>query len=404
MGRDLKMKKKIIVLVIVMLLSISGIQLVFNDVNVEAESGGGESGNSGIQTLNDYVWNLLVNLTDVVHLTPDYLNDIPRGRAWATAGENYTIKHILKPALENYTEGFQKLLIGPICGKLRQYSSKIVYNDYGLTIQNDSSEPYPFAQEMPYSELFPMGIGVNSLGTDLDGVFDYEDVIIEPYDLFGTYPFSGTYNNFYYNLSSEILNVYDTIVGYLIYVNSTDDIPVNQTAITFILDEEPGCEEIIENMTIASGCILINNESRTYCYQNASQNTFPVVRVDESDSNLTLILNELGNETDFMVDNVYNNETLVFTYNFSDNPFGPSNNWVGLVSRTAPSDPESYDSDYNMSGAYYDFVRLWNQQAVWKIFNFGPDPLYEECEGFILCDFQDSDMVFQIDGFFQLFQ
>jgi len=55
MGRDLKMKKKIIVLVIVMLLSISGIQLVFNDVNVEAESGGGESGNSGIQTLNDYV-------------------------------------------------------------------------------------------------------------------------------------------------------------------------------------------------------------------------------------------------------------------------------------------------------------------------------------------------------------
>ena len=247
---------------------------------------------------------------------------------------------------------------------------------------------------MPYSELFPMGIGVNSLGTDLDGVFDYEDVIIEPYDLFGTYPFSGTYNNFYYNLSSEILNVYDTIVGYLIYVNSTDDIPVNQTAITFILEEEPGCEEIIENMTTASGCILINNESKTYCYQNASQNTFPVVRVDECDSNLTKILNELSNETGFMVDNVYNNETMVFTYNFSNNPFGPSDNWIGLVSRTAPSDPESYDSDYNMSGAYYDFVRLWNQQAVWKIFNFGPDPLYEECEGFILYDFQDSDMHF----------
>jgi hypothetical protein len=169
---------------------------------------------------------------------------------------------------------------------------------------------------------------------------------------------------------------------------------VNQTAITFILEEEPGCEEKIENMTTASGCILINNESKAYSYQNASQNTFPVVRVNKSDSNLTRILNELNNETDFLVDNVYNNETLVFTYNFSDNPLGPSDNWVGLVSRTAPSDPESYDPLFGTSGAYYDFGRLWIHQAAWRILNLEPNPVFKPCEGFILYDFQDSDMHF----------
>jgi hypothetical protein len=62
------MKNKIIiVLVIVMLLAISGIQFVFNDVNVEADPCGRESGNGGIQTLNDYVWNQLINISRVVY-------------------------------------------------------------------------------------------------------------------------------------------------------------------------------------------------------------------------------------------------------------------------------------------------------------------------------------------------
>jgi hypothetical protein len=334
------MNKKITTIFIVTLLTLSGISLVLNDVSVEAESGGGEDGDGGIQSFNDYVWSKVWELCNVTYDAYDE-DEIPKGRAWATAGEEYTIDRILKPALENYTEGFQKLLIGYIDNEeydKREYSSKIVYNNYGLTIQNCSTEHYPFEQEMPYSELFPMGVGVNTFKNPLNGNLSYEDVIIEPYNLFKLYPFSGTYNNYYYNVSADILNIYDTTVGYVVYVNTSDDIPVNQTAITFILEEESSCEELIENMTTASGCILIYNESKGYNYPNASQNTLPIVRVNGSDSNLSLILNELSNETDFMVDNVYDNETLVFTYNFSNNPLAPSDNWVGLVSRDAPSE------------------------------------------------------------------
>jgi hypothetical protein len=212
------LNKKILTIIICMLLTSTTLFVKIDEKsNVKADTGGGEeSSGASISSLNNYVWERLENISNVVRDAYNTENgEIPKGRAWATAGEEYTIENILRPELEETLTGFQKLLIGPICGNFRQYSSKIVLNDYGLTIQNDSSEEYPFAQEMPYSELFPMGIGVNSLGNDLDGVFDYEDVIIEPYDLFGLYPFSGTYNNYHYNLSSEILNAYDTIVGYL---------------------------------------------------------------------------------------------------------------------------------------------------------------------------------------------
>ncbi len=368
--------KKIIVIFVCMLMISTTLFVRFNEtLTVKADTGeGGESGES-ISSLNDYVWGQLLNISDVVNLA-DYHNNIPKGRAWATAGENYTIDSILIPQLDQFCgeNNTEKLLIDYIPlsyepGTLipKKYSSKIVINDYNLTV--NSEEEIPFENPIPYSELFPMGIGTKSIfGNNLDKTFEFDDLQIREENLFSLKSFSETYGDDYYNITNHPLNDYDTFYGYALYIQQNESIPDEQDGAVFILNETSGCEDKINNITDdAFGCILIDDPLIGYEYQNASQKYFPISEINITDNNLTNILDEINNGSIFFVDNRDDNETLIFS-NLSNET---RCNWVAVIKRSAPS---------IAGNAYYDFIRLIAFQVINQFLG---------CKAVILSDFDN---------------
>ena len=91
------MKKEMVSILVCMLLITTCIFIVPKESNVKAGTGEGEGGAGEMNLPLDYVWDMTKDFSDVNDLAT-YLNDIPRGRAWATAGETWTIDNILLPA------------------------------------------------------------------------------------------------------------------------------------------------------------------------------------------------------------------------------------------------------------------------------------------------------------------
>jgi hypothetical protein len=382
-----------IFVIMLMISSVMTTILFSNDVKVEA-SGDGPPGSSGVNLDYNYVWNMTNQFSNVirnVNWSENGGNGIPKGRAWATAGENYTIKRILEPNMNGTgtncsLSGYQELLIGylPDCyeppeflHRQKQYSSKIVINDYGLTIYNNSN-PY---KSIPYSELFPLGVGINrSRPNNLNVDHHFENATIREEDLF-----NWTYGPDHHNVSCDINSTCDTLVGLAVYLNNSGSVPENQDGLVFIMHEDPSCEDKLENVTSALGCILIANTTfGGYSYPYCADVNFALAKVDPSISNLSFVLDQITNGYDYLVDNVVNNQTLVFQNYSNSSNFG-FDPWIGVIRRLAPSDPDAIDELFVNSGAiaaYYDFVRLQLRSI----------PLYcnPMCKGLILSDFNDT--------------
>ncbi len=416
------LKKKILTIVFCMLLITTSLFVNFyENTNVKAETGG-ERDSSSISSLNDYVWQRLENISDVVN-DANYYNGIPKGRAWATAGEDYTIDRILIPVLENYTENWQKLPIGYVDDeeyRERQYSSKIVIEDYGLTINDDS---YPWEKSIQYSDMFPIGVGKEralDYFYNLNNTFNFTEADVFPTDMTVLPFFNTMYNDNFTNLTGELLNDQDIVLGKASYLDIEDPVPEEHYGYVFILYEEPGCEQKIENMTDAVGCILIENETREYSYQNASQYNFSIIKTTYNSSNLSKVIDDIdNNQTNYIADNLHNNLTITFTSNLNNSLFFPNNDWVVLIQRTPPSDSIDIISEkllklglfvfktlgwtdiYNyllsfeegglFTGAYYDFTRLIIYQGyLFYIYNCNILHLFNRCKGFILSDFGNT--------------
>jgi hypothetical protein len=85
------MRNKIIVIFIVMLLSISGMQLVFDDVNVIADTGGEEGEYLDYQLIHS----VTDNLSKTIYTSYDEKNgELAKGRAFGTKGEWDAAKYL----------------------------------------------------------------------------------------------------------------------------------------------------------------------------------------------------------------------------------------------------------------------------------------------------------------------
>jgi hypothetical protein len=90
-------RKKIIGIFVIMLMISSALATVLFSHNGKVEaSGGDQQGSQDIGLDFDFVWNMTDNFSKVIYRTNwSGENNIPKGRSWATAGENYTILNIL---------------------------------------------------------------------------------------------------------------------------------------------------------------------------------------------------------------------------------------------------------------------------------------------------------------------
>ena len=304
----------------------------------------------------DWVWDRIEDFGNVIYnvnWSENGENNIPKGRSWATAGENYTILEILYPNMGVPNNpcgltGYNNITIGYIEGshepdhplKPKQYSTKIVIENYNLTIHNGDDTIY-----FPYSELFPFGVGCVPLDENEDEYlnqnFSFKNTKVEVKDCT-----KWDYIADHYNISCDLLNVYDTVVGPVKYLDTADSVPREQDCV-FILKEEFASEAKLNNLSDAMGCILIENETKTYTFENSSQYYFPITKLDGTDSNFSFVIEEIQNDSIYLVDNLQDNSTLVFS-NYSNESCFSDLDWIAFINLSKENDFGSVNFSANI--------------------------------------------------------
>ncbi len=389
-GGRKKMKKKLYVVLVTLLLVLTSIVIILNDLEVEATPGGGE-GEEGIGLDYDFMWQVTRDLCNVTYKYPPGM--IPKGRAWGTWGDNYTAKYILEPYMESEghcgLSGVETLLIGHIDEdefEDRKYSNKIVTKDFKLSFTHPT-ETYPYETPVPVTEIFPIPSGYphRIIGGQMTHNYSFTDAhVYRLVDLTENrgenWPFGGTYNNYSLNVSGEVLNAYDLAIGNVSYLASNESLPAFQDGMVFMLEEEQGCEDKLENITNATACILVHNTSRGYQYQNATEATFSVVRIESDADNLTAVIDMLNNGEFMLVDNVLDSETFTFTYNLTEQNCIPTHDYFLLTQIRDPC----------ITKYQYDDLEYAKTVAVGLYaLNLGPFNLHH-CHGIILYDSFDT--------------
>ena len=392
------MKKIKTILLISLLISASVLVIVNNEVDVEAsggKGGGSGSGNNGIGLDNGFVWNVLYNLSNIIRTEYDIKKgDIPKGRAWGTDGDRHA-QNLTEDWMKNESycglSEVQKITIGYLDKfgyKWKKYSSKIVVHDFNLSLSHPYKN-YPFKPSIPITEMFPVGVGYPNQETKEIthnySIQEEDDVIIKHMfeseeNRCNNWPCGGTLSNDSLNVSCDILNKYETIVGGVSYIESDEQIPDFQDGRVFMMNESIECVEKIANITNVSGCILIYNQSRNYAYDNASDLYFSTIRINEIDNNLTTIIELLKNNESMIVDNVLNENVLTFTYNLSE-PIGIPKCDFMLLSQIR---------DPMITGPYNDWISiLYRGIIIYILSYFLPNKLWQ-CHGFIMYDSFDT--------------
>ena len=335
--------------------------VLFSDT-VKVEASGGEPPDEEINLDYDWVWLRVEDFANVIY-DADWSgeNNIPKGRAWGTEGGNYTRINILRQNMNGLNKPcglteYQEIEIGYLpgsyepgsCSLPKQYSSAMVVNDYGLMLYNNSQ----LYMDIPYSELFPFAVGVRGeLLHRLDNVYNFSNVRVREYDHMKLYPFTNQVQ-----IMNEILTDFDFIYGYLRFIESSEDLPEEQDGLVFILNETLESEEIIENMSNC-GCILIDNSE--FRYEPDVETKVPIVLINSSETNLSWILGELANGSELFVDNILNEDVLVFS-NYSEVINDYDHDWVGVLRRTMPSESDggrTYDAGMLM---YHNILQYQN--------------------------------------------
>ena len=373
------MKNKIVGILTCLMLVLTTMVFVPNNFNVEATPGGGGAGEGDGSPLNNsYIWDQTVAFANVIYEYPPGL--IPKGRAFGSWGGDYTVQEILKPEMDItigledvHTETIQHINY-PNEIK-RNYTSIIDVNNFQLTINNPNYElpnPIPTIE----SFVFPSGYPDKLIGGSLTHNYSLDNVEIRPQLITAPWPLGGTLNNYTLNITSFTMlnNDSEFIIGNLTYIANNDTVPDynDQLGRVFIFDETENCSDKLENFTIATGCILIDQGTKGVSNITAEKCSFPVVRIDESDGNNIKELME--NYSTILVDNITGNLTL--TYNLNEGCFPDSD--FALLFRI----PVHNESTYDIWSTF-----CYGKAIAWWWINRVKEPLgMSVCRGIVLYD------------------
>ncbi len=389
--------KKIISIIVCMLVCLSSILIMPEKMKVKA-SGGSGGGDEGIGLDKDFVWSVTENLSRIVHSAYDP-GDIRKGRAFGTKGDWYA-QNLTADYMGDFNLSGVTLLpinyINRIGCRYKTYSNKVVTNDFQIIIYNHSTEEYPYQQSIPLSEIFVAPAGWRhkaGLGGSVTHNYTYDNVSIRAlYDSSENrsvpWPFGGTYNGYYFNLTYQKRNDNELMIGNVTYISSEENISEEQEGKIFLMEEEQSCEEKIDNISNnAGGCILLYNSSKDYAYENASNYNFSVMRANYSDDeeNITTIKNMLDNGEIMIVDNMVTEDILTFTYNLTEQHCLPNEDYFFLHKirncTKLPLGTGTIRQYIDWSFAVTVGIKMWINNHL---------PLPSDCKGFILWDHLDT--------------
>ena len=377
------MKNKLYVIFLTLLMCLTVIVIVPEDLEVEAGSGGtGEEDGIGLDY--DFMWNVTENLSRVVHdVYPQGEDVIRKGRAFGTDGDRWTANYTRDILEDLDLENVDKIPIGPIQSKKSwYYTSKLETINFNLTLDD-----HPTQKTQPKNETFTFPSArpdnVNNQ-MNYNYTFTNEKIKSSILDFPSTnYPLAGTYTNNYLNITYNPMNDLHGIIGNATYITSSENLPDEQESKIFLIEETEGCEDQLNNVTNATAVILIYDTEKGYEADNSSYAncTGSVIRVNSTENNLTQIKNMLENNTWMIADNYINETVLTFTYDLNNGTW--------------------YDYDFvilhsliqGVEGTFFWETAFWWLLNEFWIFTLGDSPL---CKGFIIYPDYVDDVHFML--------
>ena len=319
--------KKIVSILVMIMLACTGLTLIFdNDFNVRGIPGG--NGEESFDSFLDYAWfNITSNLSYVVHndsIWGEGDEVIRKGRSFGTPGDAWTAEYINTSLSELGLSNVQLIKLGPIAGKLLwEYTSKVETIDFNLTC-NSEDWPSIFSNDghIPKNETFtfPSAKGNKTLEMTYNNSFN--NIILIPKDYSENWYEKGLNTNNHLNISYNEINVLNNVTGNATYIPAnTSQLPDDQDGRIFLIVEEEGCENQLDNVTNASAVLLIHDNTKGAGAYNADYDfenyTISTGRANITNDNLSTVIQMLENGTMMIIDNFENNQTMTFIYDFT---------------------------------------------------------------------------------------
>lgn len=308
------MRKKIIgILICIMLLITSALTILIIPEKTNVVASPEEESKEEMELDMDYIWTQLGNISNVTYKA--YLpGDIPKGRSFGSIGGTYTVNNILLPNMTYYlnltnvtTEQLQT-----IDDEHNNYSSIINVSDFSLTVNAIGSKTYLYENPIPKKEMFPITVKTY-LKIFRTRNFSFNNVEIRPINMTKIAPIWGLFEEVIKNIDFEFLNDdYSLLLGNVTYIpqNSSIPSPDEQYTRVFLLDDVSGVQEKLENITNASGVIIIDTGNPRIA--DTSDCPCPSVLISTTNGNTVKTLLE---DYTVVVDNVRHlSRKLTFTY------------------------------------------------------------------------------------------
>jgi hypothetical protein len=369
------MRKKLIgISVCVMLVLTSCTMTLFLSNNSIVKANGGQQGGNVYPF--DYIWAQAYNFSQVIreaNYSQDH--DIPRGREWATSGERYTIENILLRQMSdsNYCglTGVHEIPIGYLNKwgrRLIQYSSKVILNDFNLTINNNSNTPYPYSKTVPKSEIFACPTGYKNWESphtfDNDITWTMNNTILIPKNITEWWTNRGNEADEYKNVTCHMIINANAFDGNVTYLTANDPVPDNQDGEVYFLNDTVGCQTKINQITDAAGLLLITTGD-TIQHADVSQCMFPVATIRNDATNLSQILIMLQGGSWMTVSEA--NESCLMFINSSAKPSWWPNQDFMIIDRM-PTPSELYNtSTYWFSPLFKNKIRYPSYNSDYTI-------------------------------------
>jgi len=371
--------KKIEIVVISVLLITSGIVFVFENTEVKAEQGGGGEGSGEIWLDFDYLWEQLYNISNVIY-TAYNETDIRKGRFFGSKGGEYAADIIIDEEMKAFgLENVHLEQIQHINEDYHNYTTMIDVVGYNLTVNN---ETYEYSNNIPKSEFFPMVSAreEESIKYTYNTIFENSKII---HNNLRTFIPEAFFNQEY--IISDFFDIQSIegmlLWGNLTYIlyNQTPPGTAEQQGRIYLLEEDGYSQNIIDNLSTANGCILIETgESQNL---NLKGKNFVVKKINQtSGSDVKQILE---NYSDVNCDNL--SDIITMSYDLDDSSF-PSSEFI-IIDRV-PNHYELADDDSIflrwIDGRPYDDPNLMDYAGCYCLATQFYYNRFENCKGIIL--------------------
>lgn len=286
--------------------------IIPKDIYVEAGEGIEPEYEPGLDL--DYIWIKLGNISNVTYKAYDS-TEIPKGRSFGSKGGEYTVK-LLKDQMENISNltNVTTERLQTIDSNHNNYSSIINVTDFSFTVNQIGGLSYPYENPIPKKEMFPIAYKFKTNNKNEWSLnYTFSNVEIKRVNITQIYPIWWVFEGSLKIVERIFLNNdYSPLVGNVTYIPENGSVPSpdEQEARVFLLDDINGVQEKLENITNASGIIIIDTGNPRIA--DASDCPYPVVLIyNESGA----AVKELLADYTVVVDNLHNlSRKLTFTY------------------------------------------------------------------------------------------